>query len=184
MRAILFLAMLVAAALMGCVRDSGETATILEPQPIDGSPKKASAAVTPDSRGLSGVYEGDAAVITVSKVNEAWEINCVSSPNSSTTYLSPTPFDGKRDMYGDTYTCTTGKKKTKDIYRVSFKKKKKNLQCTDYDKPIIAEYDSKPDWLDLGGSQLSFNNPPYLDMCMAMMRTENCGMYAGPYPKK
>ena len=185
MRVVLFLAILVTAGLTGCVRDSGETATILEPQPIDGSPKMASPVVTPDTRGLSGVYEGDAAVITVSRVNEAWEVNCTASGNNSHTYLSLTPFNGERRIYGMNYTCTTGKKKTKDIYQVTFKKKKKNLQCTYYDTPIIAEYDEQWKYLDLLGSQLRFNNtPPYLEMCMAMIRTEDCGKFEGDYPKK
>lgn len=187
MRVVLFLAMLVGACLTGCVWESGETATILEPQPINGAPKKATAAVTPDSRGLSGVYEGDAAVITVSKVNEAWEVNCVLNHpyKSSYTYLSLTPFNGEQNMGGATFNCKTEKKKTKNIYRVSIKKKKKNLQCTNYDDPIIAEYNDQWKYLDLLGSKFNFDrNPPYLEMCMAMIRTEDCGEFEGDYLKK
>lgn len=185
MRVVLFLSLLVAAWLPVCAQDLSQSTVIRDPEPIAGSPKHALTGVGPDSRGLSGVYEGEAAVITVSGINEAWEVNCVGPANNTATYLSATPFNGERPMNGMTYNCTTGKKRTTDIYRVSFTKKKKNLQCTEYDEPIIAEYDSKGKYLDLRGSQFEFYyTPPELFMCMAMMRTEDCGMFAGPYPKK
>ena len=185
MRVVLFLSLLVAAWLPACAQDLFQSTVVRDPEPMNGSAKRASAAVTPDSRGLSGVYEGEAAVITVSGMDEAWEVNCVGPANNHATYLSATPFNGERPMDGMTYNCTTGKKMTKDIYRVSFTKKKKKLQCTEYDEPIVAEYDSSGKYLDLRGSQLEFDyTPPELVMCMALMRTENCGTFAGPYPKK
>lgn len=185
MRVVLFLSLLVAAWLPVCAQDLSQSTVIRDPEPIAASPKHALTGVSPDSRGLSGVYEGDAAVITVSKMDEAWEVNCVGPANNTATYLSATPFNGERPMEGMTYNCTTGKKRTKDIYRFSFTKKKKNLQCTEYDEPIIAEYDSKPKWLILGGSQFMFDDtPPWLDMCMGMRKREDCGMFAGPYTKK
>lgn len=120
MRFVLFLALLVAAWHPVCAQDLFQATAHRDPEP-NGSAKRAPTGVTPDSRELAGVYGGDAAVITVSKMNEAWEVNCVLNGkvyNASHTYLSATPFNGELRLHGATFNCKTGKKKTTDIYRI------------------------------------------------------------------
>lgn len=134
------------------------------------------------ARDITGVYKGEGATMTISKLDSAWEIKCSSGDSDSGyIYFDTKPFTGKVKMSYFTSQCKPVGKVDKDVYKVSIVDKKK-YDCGLLGDTVGVYHDGQYPSLDIstkkqdhGSIQIGADFSAYIDLSMAQQRNSECG---------